>query len=237
MDKNYINKNYIDHYLQEEVIKRLASSKIPVRFTDLKEEGVDNSLFMYHVNKLIDRGLVEKTENGFTLTIKGVRWANFAGVYHSFNIITPRPLIQYVIRNKNNEILISSRRGQMKNKLNSYMFPGNIYQYGKNLEENSSDILGEIIRDNNARPKLLTVAEIIHNFEDGFTSHVISHIFEVELDGKEDINSYNELYNLEWMKVENIKQDNPLFTDSLFVPKFLSKIGNLSKHETFEIDQ
>lgn len=237
MDRISINKNYIDHYLQAEVIKKLASSEDPVRFSNLKDDGIDNSLFMYHVNKLIDRGLVEKSEDGFTLTVKGVRWANFAGVNHDFNIITPRPLIQFVILNNQNEVLISSRRGQLKDKLNAYLFPGNVYQYGKNLENNSVDILNEIVLSDCDKPNLLTIADIIFTHQDGFTNHVISHIFEAKVDENSEINTNNQLYSLEWMSLKDINENNPIFSDSLFVPIFMSKIDKLGVHETFEINQ
>jgi hypothetical protein len=145
MAKHLHNESYIDHFLQADILNKLAAAEGPIRFSDLKQDGIENSLFMYHTNKLIGRGLVDKTDTGFTLTLKGVRWVNYSGTLHDFSITTPRPLVQFIIQDGADNTLLAIRRGQLRKQLNDYLLPGNVYQYGLTLEENASAILRQIL--------------------------------------------------------------------------------------------
>ncbi len=237
MTRHLHNESYIDHFLQAETLNKLASADGPIRFSDLKPEGIENSLFMYHANKLINRGLVAKTDGGFGLTLKGARWTNHAGTFHDFSITTPRPLVQFIIQDSDDNTLLAVRRGQLREQLNDYLLPGNIYRYGLTLEENAAAILGEIFSDVAIpQPVLLTVADIIHQFEDGFVHHVISHIFKVRLlDGTPDLLNHP-LFTTAWMATKDIGLDSPAFQKSMFLPELFSRLDTIKPHEAFRVE-
>lgn len=237
MPKHLHNESYIDHFLQADILNKLAAADEPVRFSDLKQDGIENSLFMYHVNKLIGRGLVSKIEAGFTLTLKGARWTNYAGTLHDFSIMTPRPLVQFIIQDNAGNTLLAIRKGQLRKQLNDYLLPGNIYQHGLMLEENATAILREIFGETSLpATSLLTVADIIHSSEDEFVHHVISHIFTLHFNDIAPQPRDHPLFTTVWVPTKDIRADNPQFKRSMFLPELFSRLDAIRPHETFKIE-
>jgi len=236
MTKDLHAHSYIDHFLQADILSKLALSERPIRFSELKEDGIDNSLFMYHANKLITRGLVEKSDDGFTLTLKGVRWVNYAGVFHGFSITTPRPLVQFIIQDAQDNVMLAVRKGQLRQQLNDYLLPGNIYRYGASLDANAILILEELFgKTAPSNATFLTAAEIIYEFEDGFIHHVISHIFTLKLSSNTPPTHEHPLFDVIWTPIEMIKSSNPQYAKSTFLPMLFAKLPTLKSHETFLI--
>jgi len=237
MAKHLHDESYIDHFLQADILGTLSAADEPVRFSDLKQDGIDNSLFMYHVNKLINRGLVAKTDAGFRLTLKGARWANYAGIFHNFSVATPRLLIQCIIQDGSHNTLLAMRRGQLRQQLNDYLLPGNIYRYGLTLEENVATVLGEIFGDAHLPPAMpLATADIIHQFEDGFVHHVVSHIFMLSLPGSAPQLLEHPLFAATWVPTGDIQASNPAFERSAFLPQLFGRLGSIKPHEVFRLE-
>lgn len=219
-------------------MSKLTASNKPIRFSGLKEAGVENSLFMYHANKLIDRGLITKTADGFTLTLKGARWANYAGTFHNFTIDTPRPLVQFIIRDAAQNVLLAKRKGQLQQQLNDFLLPGNIYRHGLTLDENMTLVLQEIFGDGTPLgPATHTAtADIIHTSEDGFVNHVISHIFTLQIGDIMPEVLDHPLFTTEWLPALDIQTDNTLFAKSIFLPLLFERLPKIQPHEVFRID-
>jgi ADP-ribose pyrophosphatase YjhB (NUDIX family) len=226
----------LDHFIQAEIITKLAASDKAIRFSELKEAGIENSLFMYHANKLIDRGLISKTDDGFALTLKGARWANYAGTFHDFSVTTPRPLVQFIITDHQNNVLLAQRKGQIREQLNDYLLPGNIYRYGLTLDENVALILSEIFGEIQLPPAtLITTMDVIHTAEDGFVNHVLSHILTVQFTESAPATLDHSLFTTEWLPARDIRLDNELFTKSAFLPLLFAKLADIKAHEVFRI--
>lgn len=98
-------------------------------FSELKPIATENSLFMYHMRKLISRGIVEKSEHGFRLTPAGARWANKTGATLQIAEL-PRPMVQLIVI-QDNHILLSERIDHMAGDLNRYMLPGTLHRFGE----------------------------------------------------------------------------------------------------------
>jgi hypothetical protein len=237
MAKHLHNEFYIDHFLQADILNKLTAADKPIRFSHLKQDGIENSLFMYHANKLIGRGLIAKTAAGFSLTLKGARWANYAGVFHDFSITTPRPIVQFIIQNDAGFVLLAVRKGQLRQRLNDFLLPGNIYRYGLTADENAAAILCEIFGDTPLPPAtLLTTADIIHQFEDGFVHHVISHIFTLQLPDNAPELLDHPLFTTTWMATSDIRSDNPVFEKSMLLPDLFGRLRAIKPHETFRLE-
>lgn len=232
MSDDFLTKQYIDHFLQAQIIQQLAASVKPLRFSELKEDGIENSLFMYHANKLIDRGLIEKHDEGFRLTIKGARWANYASSNLLNRETLPKPLVQCIIRAKNS-VLIASRTGSMKGLLNEYMLPGWIHHFGKSAEESIGLFLHELFAESMGTPKLLTVAEVIITHEDEFVHHTISHIFSITIPEQYEPKNTDK-FEYRWIDVGSVKKTNPMFSNSQIVPTIIENQSSLNAHETLK---
>ncbi len=128
---------HIDHHLQQSILKRLAASKEVVRYGDLKEGDIENSLFSYHLNKLLSRGMVAKDDTGYTLSVDGARWLNDNGFGMSASE-APRVYVALVVQNESGDYLVGQRTGQFLETINDYMLPSAAYT-------NASDIPEQIV--------------------------------------------------------------------------------------------
>lgn len=119
---------HLDHHLQSQVVQQLVHHG-EQSFSQLKPDGVENSLFMYHMRKLIARGIVAKTAGGFALTAEGARWANKTEANIRVAEL-PRPMAQLIII-RDGHILLSERVDHMAKHLNRYMLPGTRHRFGE----------------------------------------------------------------------------------------------------------
>ena len=216
-------KIYVDHYLQSALLLRLAAADRPLRFTEVKEDGIENSLFMYHANKLIQRGAIVKSGDGFALTPNGARWVNSMNVDMSGANPTVKTLVQFVIRDDEGNILLSSRKGQLKELLNDYMLPGGLHKSGLTADENAKRILEWMFGDAPPKVQFLSVVENLSVYDDGFTYHSISHVYTVDMRDRKTPED-DERFEFTWMKISAVTSDNPVFAKSLFVPTFIEKL-------------
>ena len=227
-------RNLTDHYIQIDILSKLAQNESAVRFTDLKDPSIENSLFMYHANKLLNRGLIQKQEpTGFVLTQAGARWINFIGVGKLAPQQSPRLLVQFLITNESGEVLLSRRTGSMGKLLNEYMLPGGLYKYGKSANENAHTQLRSFISiDRDVPLELLTIAETIQGNETGEAYHSISYIHQVNFDGTPA--SDDPQYEIEWFKQSELTASNGKLNQSSFMPEFFTRLENgLQANELF----
>lgn len=112
----------IDHHLQQSIIELLKQSAEPVRYTDLKDPTIENSLFSYHLNKLLTRGMVQKIDDRYSLTVEGARWVNDNGTSIR-QTKAPRVAVALVVQNEAGDYLVGQRTGQMQTMINDYITP------------------------------------------------------------------------------------------------------------------
>ncbi len=235
MTSDFLTKQYVDHFLQAQIIQQLATNESPIRFSELKEDGVENSLFMYHANKLIDRGLIEKHQDGFQLTTKGARWVNYTGSNLLGKEILPRPLVQCIILS-GDSILVAKRTGSMKSHLNEYMLPGGLHHAGRSALENIGKVIEDLFTEETPKPNLVTIAEAIITYDDGFVHHTISHIFKLSLP-EQYMPKNNDKFEYQWFTRDSITAANAEFSNSQIVPLIIEKQSGLKHHEVFKLEQ
>lgn len=119
---------HLDHHLQSQIVQQLVSCG-EQSFSQLKPDDIENSLFMYHMRKLLTRGIAAKTASGFALTAEGARWANKTGA-HLHTPQLPRPMVQLLVV-QDGQVLISERADHMAAHLNRYMLPGTLHRFGE----------------------------------------------------------------------------------------------------------
>ncbi len=135
---------HIDHHLQLSTLQKLADSNSVIKYSDLKDGTIENSLFSYHLNKLIQRGMVEKQGDGYTLTIEGSRWLNDNGIGLRPKE-SPRISVAVVVQNDAGEFLIGQRTGQFKAMINDYFLPSLPYTNDADIAEQISGVMATYI--------------------------------------------------------------------------------------------
>jgi hypothetical protein len=152
----------IDHHIQAAIVVQLFSATTAVPFNELKPADVQNSLFMYHMNKLESRGVVERSPDGFRLTASGARWANFVSPTKLKPRLTPRPLVKFLIFNDDKtKVVLSRRRSAAAEHINEYLLPSGFHRYGKSFIASGGEVLEKLIGQQ-AELVQLGVHETIH---------------------------------------------------------------------------
>lgn len=117
--------SFTDHHIQDTIITALVAGE--QRFSDLVPEGMENSLFTYHMRKLAKEGLVEKDDQMYRLSLKGAQLYN-ARYQLKKPLNYPRALVQFVVV-EDGKILLSRRTTSLANTLNEYMLPGGTHYF------------------------------------------------------------------------------------------------------------
>ena len=116
---------FTDHHIQDTIIATLVTGE--QRFSNLVPSGMEHSLFMYHMRKLIKQGLVEKNDQTYCLTLRGAQLYNARHNLHK-PLAYPRALIQFLVI-RDNTMLLSKRTTALSQQLNEYMLPGGVHYF------------------------------------------------------------------------------------------------------------
>lgn len=133
----------VDHYIQASAVKRLFLES-PLTFSELKPDDIENSLFMYHIRKLIGRGIIEKSSAGFELTPAGFQWANEMNKNSALQPHrSPRFLVQVIVI-QDGQILLSRRGEPAAMHIQQYLLPGKIIKFGQTSQDRAEAMAKEM---------------------------------------------------------------------------------------------
>jgi ADP-ribose pyrophosphatase YjhB (NUDIX family) len=98
------------HEVQRGILKRL-STRVGLRFSEIKPKGVESNRFMYHLRSLIDGGYVKKVATLYRLTSKGKSFVDRVSSETFEERIQPKIVTLVICKNKRGEYLLY-RRGK-----------------------------------------------------------------------------------------------------------------------------
>lgn len=101
------------------------------RYSEMRPEGVEGNLFLYHLDGLIKDGLVEKNEKKYTLTPKGLELASTLSLGTGKTRKQPQVLTAIACKNDQDEYLFSRWHRQPNTGLVS--FPHGMVHFGETL--------------------------------------------------------------------------------------------------------
>ncbi len=201
-----------DHHLQLDILRKLFAATAPISFSALKEDGIDNSLFMYHMNKLIARKLVQKTDDGFALSQLGAHWVNTTGIDSLTPLMYPKVLVQLLVF-CDNAVLVGKREGAPGTLLNSYLLPGTAVHLGTSVQETANVYAQEL----GIETPLSYSGQYEHiQKTDDFWYHSICSLYTATLPERIDIVD-KEAYTYHWLDRNDILllQNEPALTGVL----------------------
>lgn len=144
------------------------------RYSDLKQDEVDSTLFMYHFRKLLGMGLVAKTSDGYVLTPEGIRHAGRISATSSKTRLQPTISTFIACQNDRAEWLLHTRAYQPF--LGCKGFPYGKLHWGESLEEaarrelaDKTGLEAELIHKGNMYLKVWEGEELI--------THMLCHVF------------------------------------------------------------
>lgn len=205
MKQSTFAESPIDHHIQRNILLQLFESTSPVAFSDLKPNDVDNSLFMYHIRKLKDRGLITKGEQGYELTPDGARRVNFVSGDTLKPDLHPRALVSFLVFNGDeSQLLLSRRTTHAADHLGEYVLPAGRRKYGVSLRE-CATARAQFLFGGTPTIKLLGNYETILTNSDGYVHHTAVCVYTLKLDQQELLQDEPH-YVLEWVPVSDVLQ-------------------------------
>ena len=217
---------HIDHHLQARIIDELWQGERS--FSELKLDGIENSLFMYHLRKLIARGIVAKTERGYSLTPDGARWAHKLDHASYRPLSGPRTLVQLFVV-EDGRLLISERQGVTAEHMNRYLLPSAFHAFGMSSEHCADDLAKRL---GITRERYMTHGETIWTEQQ---LHVLSDIY-VGRYRAEVLPPNEPQYHYRWLGLEEVASMSPSAAGALpmIVRKYLD--GTLADRELVAIN-
>jgi hypothetical protein len=236
MRANDFASSPIDHYIQAQIVSQLYK-QTERAFSDLKPDDVENSLFMYHMRKLINRGVVGKSNDGFKLTTKGIRWVNFIGPSTLQQKILPRLLINFFVTDVDKtQILLSQRKGPASTVLNEYLLPGGLYPYGLTKHTAARQILQDMNLPQDTPCRFVCVYEKLLQADDAFVHHAITVLYELTLDRNTQADT--EHFALKWFSIDEVLNNTKnIFDEDLVLLIKNYRDGSLLTHDLHTKDK
>lgn len=118
-----IENTTVSHHIQKHIIDVLMYSEF-ARFRDLRPANTDTNLFSYHLTSLLKQGIVEKIDEGYTLSAKGLSYVDRVSTETKTIRSQPKIITMLVIQNSEGDILLQKRSKQPY--INTWTLP-----YGK----------------------------------------------------------------------------------------------------------
>jgi len=118
-----IENTTVSHHIQKHIIDVLMYQE-SARFRDLRPVNTDTNLFSYHLTALLKQGVVEKNDQGYTLSPKGLSYVDRVSTETKTIRSQPKIITMLVIQNEEGDILLQRRRKQPY--INTWTLP-----YGK----------------------------------------------------------------------------------------------------------
>lgn len=99
------------HYIQKYILDKLMFAS-HLRNRDMRPPRVESNLYQYHLKRLIDSGYIERVGEGYTLSNRGLQYAD----KHSSDLKDQRPQPKLVtillLENETGEVLLIPRKKQ-----------------------------------------------------------------------------------------------------------------------------
>lgn len=163
----------IEHHIQKDILIRLSKAA-SLRFSELKPEELESNSFMYHLRQLQGQKLVDKTEDGYSLSSSGLAYIDG----FSFHTLKPRKqpklICILIVRNQDGEWLMARRKYQPY--IDQYMLVSGKQHLGEAPQDHAQRELNEKLRMNIPLTRR-GFADIRIYRDDMLITHVSAHLY------------------------------------------------------------
>lgn len=165
----------LNHPLQRKIFCQLAFAE-SLRFSELKPEGVESNLFMYHLERMIKDKFVEKIDKGYRLGEKGMWLADRVSFKTLRFRIQPKMVVCLAIKSTiSDEWLMMHRTHQPH--FGAIVFPGGKLHYGERMETAAARELEEKAGMTNIALTYRGNVNLLFDYGKPTHRHVFVHMF------------------------------------------------------------
>lgn len=96
----------VQHHIQRHIMHVLGQNEW-VRYSDMRPEGVESSLYSYHLRELMKTGLIEKVAGkGYRLSPKGMRYSDKVSLATMRPSVQPKIILKLVLDDGKGNVLV-----------------------------------------------------------------------------------------------------------------------------------
>lgn len=106
-----IDTTAVNHHIQKHILSVLMHQRY-ARFRDMRPPRVDSNLYSYHLKLMMKNGLVDKTEQGYTLGLGGVLYVDRVSTASVSVRQQPKIITMLVVQNSEGDILLYKKSRQ-----------------------------------------------------------------------------------------------------------------------------
>lgn len=106
-----IDKTVVKNNIQKNILSVLLHQKT-ARFRDMRPPRTDTNLYSYHLSQLVKNGMVDKTDDGYTLGPAGMVYVDRIDADECIAYAQPKIMMMMVIQNSDGDTLLQRRREQ-----------------------------------------------------------------------------------------------------------------------------
>lgn len=171
----------IEHHIQRDIVNELMYHAC-LRFSELKPDGMESNIFMYHLNQLIKGGYVEKFESGYRLAPMGLQYVDGISSVSLKPRKQPKIIAIVALENQEGKWLLAERKIQPY--IGERMFPSGKQHLGESFSEHARRELREKI-GHEVSLRFRGIAEIIIYRDGQVLTQVLAHVHSGKLDESE----------------------------------------------------
>lgn len=120
------------HFIQSHVLQVLTYQRY-ARFSEMKPTRVDSNVYSYHLKSLQKDGFVHKTDQGYTLSAKGLSYVDALSADHRKARKQPKAIAIFGLQNAKGEWLVVQRLTQPY--IEQFMLPSGKQHFGESPEQ------------------------------------------------------------------------------------------------------
>lgn len=104
-------KEFVKHTIDRHILGVLLGREY-ARFSDMRPPRVDTNLYSYHLKTMLSGGWVEKTDQGYTLTPKGLAYVDRVSASTIVMRRQPKIITMLLVQNSEGDVLMMKRQKQ-----------------------------------------------------------------------------------------------------------------------------
>lgn len=126
--------------IEQKIIQKFLTS-YELKYSEIWDKDIPSNKFTYHLQKVVDKGLIERTEETYKLTEEGKRYISFLDGSEVLAKPKPLPCVFIVAQDDEGKILFHERKRQPF--LGKHGLPGGKIEFGEFLEDEAAKELFE----------------------------------------------------------------------------------------------
>lgn len=190
---------YVEHHIQKHILSCLMTRQF-ARFRDMRPAQTDTNLYSYHLKVLMRQGFVEKTEQGYALSMRGQVYVDRVNLATTKRTLQPKVITMLVIQDGYGNVLMYPKKRQPF--IDQWTVPlGKVHNSDASLSQAAQrEITEKISQDVNIDVRHAGDAYIrIKQGDDVFISTLV-HVFYGRVDELNDLDEH-----LKWVSLRSLE--------------------------------